>query len=510
MVACIETVAFQGLETRPVETQVQISSGLPAFTLVGLPSKAVAESRERVRAALTSLGLSLPAKRVTVNLSPADIQKEGGHYDLPIALGVLLAMDILKPEELGHCVAMGELGLDGRLMPVTGVLPAAIGAHGRGKILVCPSACSEEVSLVGDIPLLAADSLLDLVHYFRDAKPLPPLQKRTMQHEDAVFYDMGDIKGQESIKRALEVAAAGGHNILMTGPPGVGKSMLARRLPDLMPPLTSKQALEVFMIHSVSGFFHKKEGVPTLRPPFRNPHHSASTPALIGGGSRAMPGEVSLAHHGVLFLDELPEFSRQSLEALRQPIETGEAVIARAQNHVTYPAQFQLIAAMNPCPCGFLSDPERACRRAPLCAEDYQKRISGPLLDRIDVHVEAPTLQPNDLINPGKRPSSASIIARIKDARQRQYQRNGSLLNARLDGEQLEQKAKPDAKGRKMLEAAIDRFRLSARGYHRVLRLARSLADLENSVDVKENHIAEALSWRIIPASHGHMKQGLR
>lgn len=346
MVAHINTVAFQGVNVVDVDVQVQMGAGLPAFTIVGLPDKAVGESRERVRAALNALGLSLPPKRITVNLAPADLAKEGSHFDLPIALGLLTAMDVLPGDKMGEYTALGELALDGALAPVAGVLPAAIDASAHDRGLICPAAQGGEAAWAGELDILAAPDVLALVNHFKGTQMLSP-PAATPNGSPAAYPDLRDIKGQETAKRALEIAAAGGHNLLLSGPPGAGKSMLAQRLPGVLPHLSAAEALEVSMIHSLSGTL-PEGGLMTVRP-FRDPHHSASLAALVGGGARARPGEVSLAHRGVLFLDELPEFSRQALESLRQPIESGRAVVARANHHVTYPARFQLVAAMNPC-----------------------------------------------------------------------------------------------------------------------------------------------------------------
>jgi magnesium chelatase family protein len=477
-----------------------MSSGLIAFTVVGLPDKAVAESRERVRAALGALGLALPPKRITVNLAPADLLKEGSHFDLPIALGLLIAMGVLPGEEIAGYGVLGELGLDGRLAPVAGVLPAALHALAGGRGLICPAAQGGEAAWAAGVEVLAPDSLLALVNHFKGTQVLSPPEPALAEPPGAE-PDLGDIKGQESAKRALEITAAGGHNLLMIGPPGAGKSMLAQRLAGLLPPLDPAEALEVSMIHSVAGLL---EGGKLLRRrPFRDPHHSASLVALVGGGNRARPGEVSLGHLGVLFLDELPEFARATLEALRQPVETGRVAIARANAHVVYPARVQLVAAMNPCRCGHLDDPSLACSRAPRCALDYQSRISGPLFDRIDLHVEVPAVAAADLSLPPPAEGSAEVAARVAAARERQRARYAGLpeggrprSNAEADGRLLDQVAAPDPEGRRLLAEATDRMRLSARGYHRVLRVARTLADLEACDAVRRVHVAEALSYR--------------
>src|SRR5438128_9557147 len=449
MVARVRTVAFQGVEVIEVETQVTIATGLPAFTVVGLPDKAVAESRERVRAALASLGLALPPKRITVNLAPADVVKEGSHFDLPIALGLLAAMEALPAEELGFYTVLGELALDGSLTSVAGVLLAALAAAGRGSGVICPAACGSEAAWAGEVEIIAAPSLLAIVNHFKGTQLLPPPEPR-LSASRSTGLDLRDVKGQESAKRALEIAAAGGHNLLMVGPPGAGKSMLAARLPGILPPLEPAEALELGMIQSVAGGLR---GGGLLRErPFRDPHHSASLPALVGGGLRIQPGEISLAHCGVLFLDELPEFNRAALEALRRPLETGCLTVARAQGHVTYPARFQLIAAMNPCRCGNLAT--SPCVRAPRCAEDYQARIAGPLLVRIDLHIDVPPVPSGDLALPPPGESTAVIAHRVAAARARQAGRYASLppeqrirTNAEADGSLLDEIATPEPAG---------------------------------------------------------------
>ncbi|MGH7054373.1 MAG: YifB family Mg chelatase-like AAA ATPase, partial [Stellaceae bacterium] len=487
-----------GVEVIAVEAQVTIASGLPAFTVVGLPDKAVAESRERVRAALTALGLAVPARRITVNLAPADVVKEGSHFDLPIALALMAAMEALPAEDLLGYTALGELALDGSLAPVAGVLLAALWAAGRESGIICPAACGGEAAWAGAVEIIAAPDLLAIVNHFRGTQLIPP-PSPVLAKAAGNRLDLKDVKGQESAKRALEIAAAGGHNLLMTGPPGAGKSMLAARLPALLPPLEPKEALELGMIQSIAGGL-RGGGLSRARP-FRDPHHSASLAALVGGGMRARPGEISLAHQGVLFLDELPEFNRAALEALRQPLETGHITVARANHHVTYPARIQLVAAMNPCRCGRLA--ESACGRAPRCAEEYQSRLSGPLLDRIDLHIDVPAVSPADLALPPPAEDSAAVAHRVAAARARQRARYQALpeerriaTNAEADGMLLDAVATPEAAARSRLVRAAERLSLSARGYHRVLRVARTLADLEDAPAVARRHIAEALSYR--------------
>lgn len=502
MVSKVQTVAFQGIDVLSIDVEVQIASGLPAFTLVGLPDKAVGESRERVRAALHSMGLSLPAKRMTVNLAPADVLKEGSHYDLPIALGLLVAMDVLPQDALSGYFALGELGLDGSLRAVTGALPAALNAQGAGCGLICPAASGAEAVWAGDLDVLAPSTLLQLINHFKGVQVLcrpsatldtpPPLMQR----------DLASVKGQESAKRALEITAAGGHNLLMLGPPGSGKSMLASCLPGLLPPLSPREALETSIIHSLAGTL--PEGGLMRSRPYRDPHHSASQPALIGGGHKAKPGEISLAHHGVLFLDELPEFAKATLESLRQPLETGEALVARVNYHVTYPARFQLVAAMNPCRCGYFGQPGEECTKAPRCAEDYQSKLSGPLLDRIDLQVDVPPVSVDELSRAPQGESSAVVACRIAKARELQRDRLAQhnapphmRVNADARDHILEAIAPLDDSAHVLLKNAAEKLKLSARSWFRILRVARTIADLDGAPDtLGSRHVAEALSYR--------------
>ena len=512
MVARVVTVAFEGVEARRVDVEVQTASGQVAFMVVGLGDKAVGESRERVRAAFAGLGLALPSKRLIVNLAPADLPKEGSHFDLPIALGLLGVMGVIPPDALGGWLAFGELGLDGQIAATAGALPAAVAASAMGLGLICPEASGPEAAWAGPgTQILAARSLIAIVNHFRGAQLInAPVPGPVV--EGGPSPDLRDVKGQEQAKRALEIAAAGGHNLMFVGPPGSGKSMLAQRLPGLLPPLSASELLETSMIHSVAGLIAK--GALTRARPFRAPHHSASMAALSGGGIRAKPGEVSLAHNGVLFLDELPEFSSQALDSLRTPLETGEVIVARANAHIRYPARVQLVAAANPCRCGYGGPGRGHCGRAPRCQQDYQGRISGPLLDRIDLQVDVPPVTPADLALPPPAEGTAQAAARVATAREAQEARAVAAgaphlaLNARIEGALLETAARPDEAGRALLARAAEAGGLSARGWTRTLRLARTIADLEGATGVRRLHIAEALIYRRAgpfgrPETHG-------
>lgn len=505
MVAVVRTVAFQGLEVLDIDVQVQVSPGLPAFVVVGLPDKAVAESRERVRAALQSMGLALPLKRVIVNLAPADVAKEGSHYDLPIALALLGIMGVVPKEEIAEYIALGELGLDASLRSVTGVLPAALHASTHNLGLICPTSCGGEAAWAGDLNILAPHNLLQIINHFKGTqvipRPTPAIQDVTSSLA-AHAADLAHVRGQETARRALEIAAAGGHNLLMVGPPGAGKSMLASCLASILPDLSPREALEVSMIHSLAGTL--PDGGLLRARPYRDPHHSASLPALIGGGHRARPGEISLAHHGVLFLDELPEFSRDSLEALRQPLEGGQALIARVNYHATYPARFQLVAAMNPCRCGYLGDGAQECTRAPKCGGEYQNKLSGPLLDRIDMQIEVPALSVPELTSLPAGEKSATVRARVTHARQVQQDRASNMndapttgLNAHLQGDALTAVTNLTPPAKAIIDQAVEKWKLSARGYFRLLRVARTIADMDGGPDtLGPNHVSEALSYR--------------
>jgi magnesium chelatase family protein len=499
MVALTYTVAFDGIQARMIEVQCALSPGMPNFSIVGLPDKAVSEARERVRAALSALGVAMPSKRLTVNLSPADMPKEGSHFDLPIAISVLTAMEMISREAAESTISLGELSLDGRLIAVVGALPAALAASENKRCLICPKDCGPEAAWAGSAKVFPASFLKDVLQHFSGKNPLA-LAKAGEVAGETTNRDMRDVKGQERAKRALEISAAGRHHFLLVGSPGSGKSMLAARMPGLLPPLTPAEALETSMIHSLAGLLGTG-GISRSRP-FREPHHTASMPAIVGGGKGAKPGEVSLAHNGVLFMDEFPEFQRPVLETLRQPIENGEIVIARANAHVRYPCRFLLVAAANPCKCGYMTDASRGCKRIPLCGDDYLGRISGPLMDRFDLRVEVPPVAYTDLDLPSTGETTAQIAERVSAARLVQEKRFANhpkmRLNADADGAVLEEIASPDSESRSLLERVANRFGLSARGYHRVLRTARTIADLDKSTDVRLPHIAEAVSYRLV------------
>ncbi len=499
-IARVATFAFSGIEALPVEVQVQVAPGLPAFIVVGVPSKAVAESRERVRGVLSALGLSLPPRRVLVNLAPADLPKNGTHFDLPIALALLSAMEVLPHDELMGFAALGELALDGALCAVPGILPAALAAAERELGLICPEAQGPEAVWAGTAEILAAPDLRALVAHFRGQQLLsPPRPPRAGDDVPAGHPPGGpclaEVRGQESAKRALEVTAAGAHSILLVGPPGAGKSMLATRLPGLLPDLTPAEALEVSLVHSVAGLL--EGGRIGARPPFRDPHHSASQAALCGGGPRARPGEISLAHRGVLFLDELPEFPRPALESLRQPLESGRMVISRVAAHVSYPARVQLVAAMNPCRCGFLGEAGRECGRAPHCGDEYRTKLSGPVLDRLDLTVEMRPVPASELARAPPGEPSRAVAARVaaaRDAARGRWGERGPRCNAEAPLEALEPGTSPDAMT--LATGAADKLGLSNRGFVRTLRVARSVADLAGAESVARAHVAEALAYR--------------
>jgi magnesium chelatase family protein len=499
MIARAYTVAFQGVEAKPVEVQCAITPGMPAFSLVGLPDKAVSEARDRVRTALSAMAIALPSKRITINLSPADMPKEGSHFDLPIALALLAALDVIPRDAVEGACALGELSLDGTLIPVIGALPAAMAAAEEDRTLICPKASGAEAAWVGAAQVIGAASLAEVVRHYTGQSPISPAEPGEVL-DDTTPRDLRDVKGQERAKRALEIAAAGRHHMMMVGTPGSGKSMLAARLPGLLPPLSAGEALETSMIHSLAGLLDEG-GISRVRP-FREPHHTASMAAIVGGGRRAGPGEISLAHHGVLFLDELPEFSRPVLETLRQPIETGDVVVARANAHVRYPCKFMLVAAANPCRCGHLADPARSCARVPDCGADYLGRISGPLMDRFDLRIEVPQVAIEDLALPAASTGSAEIAGRVARARAVQRTRfdgmDGLSTNSDAEGDLLTEIAAPDPEAEALLAQISKRFGFSARSYHRVLRVARTIADLAGrDGPVTRPDIAEAAGYRL-------------
>jgi len=501
MVARITTVAFQGIEAVAVDVQVMMLPGKMGMSIVGLPDKAVAESRERVQSALHACGLSMPVKRVTVNLAPADLPKEGSHYDLPIAIGLMMAMGLLPSDLTERYIVLGELSLDGAIAPVNGVLPAAMTAVGRDQGLICPGKCGGEAAWAGEgVDILAPFHLLDLANHFKGSQMMRRPEPCPYRVEDNL-PDLADIKGQELAKRALEVTAAGGHNLLLVGPPGAGKSMLAQRLPSLLPTPDPREMLDISMLASISG--ENVGGVIRASRPFRAPHHSASMAAMIGGGIKARPGEVSLAHHGVLFLDEFPEFSPQVLDSLRQPLESCTCVVARANHHVSYPADIQLIAAMNPCRCGMAGEAGHKCKRGTRCQEDYQARISGPLLDRIDLRIHVPALSASELMQPSTPEPSHVVAARVRRARARQWERFSALgvgnvrTNGRCPAGLVEKMACLAPQASALLRQVAEKMRLSARAYHRVLKVALTIADLEDRDKISGQNLAEAISYRL-------------
>ncbi len=500
MLAKILTPAFSGIDVIKVSVEVMISSGLPKFAIVGLPDKAISEAKERIQSAFSAMGFSLPAKRIIVNLAPADVVKEGSHFDLPIAVAILTALNVIDANEVQNYMILGELGLDGTIKSVNGILPTAVAANALGLGVICPESQVSEALWAGNKMVLGPENLISLINHFKgnqiiDNVSTPP------KFEENYTVDMSDIKGQEMARKALEIAAVGGHHLLMIGPPGVGKSMLASRLPTILPPMTAKEALEISTIKSVAGELGEN-GLSIIRP-FRSPHHTASQVALTGGGLHAKPGEVSLAHNGILFLDELPEFSSQALDSLRQPLETGVVSVARANGHITYPAKFQLVAAMNPCKCGHFGEPDCECSLAPLCAQKYQNRISGPLYDRIDLTVGVESINPWELSSLKPSESSAVVKERVIKARKFQNDRLKKIygcdmekVNALLSGTEIENSAMLTEEAKTLLTKSAEKLKLSARAYYKTMRVARTVADMDFRDKVLPSDISMALNFR--------------
>lgn len=502
MLASLRTAALFGVEASPVQVEVDVSFGFPSFNMVGLPDASVRESRDRVRSAIRNSGFEFPPHRITVNLAPADVRKAGSQFDLPIALGILAAQGAVERRTIHDIVVLGELSLDGAIQPARGVLPIAAAARRAGlRGVLLPRSNAGEAAIVSNLDVLPVATLGEAVGALNNPAAArltiaPP--RAVAANEHGSLPDLADVRGQLLARRAIEIASAGGHNLLFVGPPGAGKTMLARRLPGILPPLTFEEALEVTAIYSVAGLLPGGAGLIEERP-FRAPHHTISHTALVGGGSQPRPGEISLAHHGVLFLDEMLEFHRHVLEVLRQPLEQGSVVIARAARTAVFPARFILVGAMNPCPCGFAGDPVRECRCTPQQLERYRGRLSGPLRDRVDLHVDVPALPPESLESTASGETSTSVRSRVVAARARQrdrYGADGPASNAVLTPSLSARHARPDRDGLRLLSAAVQRLALSARAYERIRNVARTIADLEGNDTVRAQHVAEALQFR--------------